>query len=103
MMKIEIVAMCLLLALPVYAKDKKDGFNLTGRLLSAQQVNLTASFGMDHVSLVAIGDKVYTVHRPCKTAKVGNDYPARLVGKRLELLIDQNKVCKYNISGVAER
>jgi hypothetical protein len=58
---------------------------------------------MDHVSLIAIGDKVYTVHRPCKTAKVGNEYPAKLAGKRLELLTDQNKVCKYNISGVAER
>jgi hypothetical protein len=102
-MRIGSIAMCLLLGLPVNAKEKKNEFNLTGRLVSAQQLNLQPNLGVDHISLIAIGDKLYTVHRPCRTAEVGRDYPARLDGRRLELLIGQNKVCKYNISGVAER
>jgi len=67
--------MCLLLGLPVNAKEKKNEFNLTGRLVSAQQLNLQPNLGVDHISLIAIGDKLYTVHRPCRTAEVGRDYP----------------------------
>jgi hypothetical protein len=114
-MKTSVIAGCLLLALPVFAKDKPEDFNQTAHLVSAQTEHSTSTTydastqrvshetNSTHYSAVSIGKVVYALMGDCKEAVVGNDYPAKLTGDRLDLLIGDGKVCKFRIHGVVER
>ena len=50
---------------------------------------------------IQIGNLIYSAEKECNHVSVGQDYPARIDGKKLFLLAG-DKVCKFRISGTRE-
>lgn len=96
----------LALTLAVGAKDKPT-FNLTAHLLSAGRArahhNSSLGTGTSWTELneLRIGNLIYAADGNCKSATVGQDYPASLEGKKLRISVG-DKVCKYHVTAVRE-
>jgi hypothetical protein len=55
-----------------------------------------------HTSELVIGNIVYITANICKAAEVGKDYPAKVDGKHIRLLVG-DKECKYRVVGEEEK
>jgi hypothetical protein len=93
------VILILALAVAVQAQTANP-YPLVAHLNSAVFTHTTAPSNT-YVSELQIGNIVYIADDVCKAAVVGQDYPAQLEGKRINLLVGK-KVCGYRIVGIKE-
>jgi len=84
------------------APDKNPSdYPLAAHLVSAVFTHTTAPSNK-RTTEMRIGNLIYVTDDICKWAEVGKDYPARLDGKKIHLLIGQEKVCSYRVVGTRE-
>jgi hypothetical protein len=56
---------------------------------------------LDRGTQMLIGNLMYDSRDTCKEVEVGSDYPASVVGDKIEILAGK-KICKFKIRGVTE-
>jgi hypothetical protein len=96
-------ALSLLVVIPAWAeKDLNPAdYQLTAHVNSAIFTHTTAPSN-SRVTEVQIGNLIYVANEICKEAAVGSSYPARVEGRRIFLLVDGSKVCRFRIDGTKE-
>jgi hypothetical protein len=93
----------LLIAVPAWAdKDTNPAdYQLTAHVNSAIFTHTTAPSN-SRVTELQIGNLIYIANEICKEATVGASYPARIEGRKISLLVAENKVCRFRIDGTKE-
>jgi hypothetical protein len=90
-MKTKLIALALFLASAVQAQGL-NSYPLVVRVNSAM---------FAHTTELQVGETVYVSDEICRSAEVGQSYPAQLEEKRINLLVG-GRVCRYRIVGTVE-
>jgi hypothetical protein len=76
-------------------------YPMVAHVVSAVFTHTTAPSNVRTTEL-RVGNLIYVASSICKDAVVGSDFPARIDGKKIKLLIGNAKVCSYRINGTKE-
>ncbi|HWG19808.1 MAG TPA: hypothetical protein VG225_04695 [Terracidiphilus sp.] len=97
-----IVVVVFVVGSAVAEKDTNPAnYPLVAHVESAVFTHTTAPSNVRTTEL-RVGKLIYVASSICKEAVVGSDFPARIEGKKIMLLIGDGKVCGYRIVGTKE-